>query len=110
MLQIRVQAAISGIQRARSYTNLLIGDFTPDGWYWHPDSFVTHLAWQVGHLAHAQYCHCFQWVRGRRPGDDVFMPERFISAFEMGSVPRIDADSYPTIEEIRRVFDDVHAR
>ncbi|HEY4234334.1 MAG TPA: DinB family protein [Lacipirellulaceae bacterium] len=110
MSQIRVNLAIARIRGARENTQRLVSDFTADEWFWHPSEFVTHLAWQIGHLAYAQYCHCFWWIRGRRQEDEALLPKRFIELFEMGSVPVATAEGYPSIEEIRRVFDAVFER
>jgi DinB superfamily len=108
MSQIRVLTAIERIRSARENTRHLMSDFTADEWFWHPPTFVTHLAWQIGHLAFAQYCHCFWWIRGRRPEDELLLPKQFIELFEMGSVPVAAAGHYPSIEEIKRVFDHVY--
>jgi hypothetical protein len=110
MSQVRVSSAIERIRGARENAQRLISDFTPDEWFWHPSEFVTHLAWQIGHLAFAQYCHCFWWIRGRRAYERAILPQAFIEVFEMGSVRFSDADSYLPIEEIRHVFDTVHER
>src|SRR5882724_5975971 len=110
MSQIRVMTAIERIRGARENTLRLISDFAADEWYWHPSEFVTHLAWQIGHLAFAQYCHCFWWIRGRRPEDNLLIPDWFLEQFEMGSVPVADASAYPPIDELRRVLDAVFER
>jgi DinB family protein len=107
MSQIRLMTAIECIRGARENTQRLMSDFTADEWFWHPPTFVTHLAWQIGHIAYAQYCHCFWWIRGRRPEDSAWMPERFIELFEMGSVPVAAAEVYPSTGEIKRVLDAV---
>jgi hypothetical protein len=110
MSQVRISLAIERIRCARANTKQLMADFAPDEWFWHPSEFITHLAWQVGHLAYAQYCHCFWWIRGRRPEDGTLLPEAFIELFEMGSVPVAGAANYPPIEEIKQVFDAVFER
>ena len=110
MSQIRVATAIERIRGARENTLRLMSDFTTDEWFWHPPSFVTHLAWQIGHIAYAQYCHCFLWIRGRRPEDQSLLSRQFIELFEMGSVPVADGRVYPPIEEISHVLNAVHVR
>jgi DinB superfamily len=110
MTQIRVMTAIERIRGARENTLRLMSDFTPDDWFWHPPTFVTHLGWQIGHIAYAQYCHCFLWIRGRRVDDDSLISKRFIEAFEMGSVPVAAPGAYPPIEDIKRVLGAVYAR
>jgi hypothetical protein len=110
MSQIRVNTAIELVRGARENTRRLMSDFTDDEWFWHPPEFVTHLAWQIGHIAYAQYCHCFWWIRGRRPEDSAWIPEQFFTLFEMGSVPVAEADAYPSTDEIKRVLDAVYDR
>jgi DinB superfamily len=110
MSQIRVITAIERMRGARENTRRLMNDFAADEWFWHPPEFVTHLAWQIGHLAFAQYCHCFWWIRGRQPEDKTLLPDRYIELFEMGSIPIADANACPPIEEIRHVFDAVFER
>jgi hypothetical protein len=110
MSQVRLLLAIAGIERARSYTNNLLRDLSPEDWFWHPDAYPTHIAWQVGHIAYAQYAHCFYWIRGRRDVDQEFMTDEFIALFEMGTVPGRGAAGYPSIDAIHRVLDDVHQR
>src|SRR5215470_177561 len=105
MSQDRVQLALERMRCARDNTQRLIADFAPDEWFWHPTEFVTHVAWQVGHLAFARYCHCFWWIRGRRPEDNSLLPEKFLELFEMGSTPVAEAAKYPAVAEIVRVFD-----
>src|SRR5262249_24363164 len=52
---------------ARAYTLRLL-DQTPAGdWFRLPPGGVTHVAWQVGHLAVAQYFLALERVRGARP-------------------------------------------
>jgi hypothetical protein len=110
MSQIRVNLALERIRGARENTKRLVSDFAPEEWFWHPSEFVTHVAWQIGHLAYAQYCHCFCWIRGRRPDDESLMPSHFIAHFEMGSIPVAAAEAYPPIETIQHVFDAVYER
>ena len=43
------------MQIARDYTNNLLADVAEDEWFRMPTEGVTHLAWQLGHLAIAQY-------------------------------------------------------
>jgi DinB family protein len=110
MSQIRVATAIERIRGARENTLRFMSDFTTDEWFWHPPSFVTHLAWQIGHTAYVQYCHCFLWIRGRRPEDQSLLSRQFIELFEMSSVPVADGRVYPPIEEISHVLNAVHDR
>ncbi len=60
--------------RRRAYTLERLDGLDDDEWYLMPGG-VTHIAWQVGHLAIAQYRLCLDRIRGERPED-----ERLISA------------------------------
>ena len=46
--------AISQIQFARDYTQSLLAGIPDDCWFVQPQNVVSHIAWQVGHLAMAQ--------------------------------------------------------
>ena len=41
----------------------------PAEWFRQPTEGVTHIAWQVGHLALAEYWLTLERIRGRRPDD-----------------------------------------
>jgi hypothetical protein len=75
-----------------------------------PPGCPTHVAWQVGHLAMAQYGLCLFRQRGRQPVDLELMSSGFRKLFSRGSVPEADAGKYPSPAEIRRTFDRVHAQ
>ena len=110
MSRTRVEIAVERIERARRYTQQFLAGLTPDEWFWCPAQFTTHVAWQVGHLAVAQYNLCVRRVRGRTEADEAFMPEAFVDRFKLGSQPAAGAENNPPLEEIRRVFDAVHQR
>jgi hypothetical protein len=101
----RLQTAIDQIAFARKYTLRLL-DATKES-----DLFtmsgVTHIAWQVGHLAMAQYRLVFERVRGVRPEDAQLISADFLKLFLRDSVPSREA-IYPSAAEIRAVFDRVH--
>ena len=51
----RLDIAKKHIQSAREYTLTNVQDLDVDDWFWMPESQTSHIAWQVGHLAMAQY-------------------------------------------------------
>lgn len=104
----RLELVRERIGAARKYTESLLDEIEPSDWFRQPSEGVTHLAWQVGHLAIAQYRLALQRIRGARPEDAELIPEEYLSLFGKGSVPVADAERYPSPEEIRRVFDGVH--
>ena len=107
---LRLQIAIDQIKFARDYTRQLLDDVATDEWFRMPAEGVTHLAWQVGHLAMAQYALTMMRLRGKEPADADFITNDFLRAFKKGSAPVGDAAAYPSIDEIRNVFDRVYER
>lgn len=105
-----LRLALDQIAFARRYTVALLDAIGPGDWFRMPAEGVTHVAWQVGHLAFAQYRLALERVRGRRPGDDELIPPAFFVLFGRDSVPQPDPDKYPTPAEVRAVFDRVHER
>ena len=62
----RVQTSIAQIRQARGYIEDLLSHIAVDDWFRQPAEGVTHVAWQVGHLAVAQYGLALKRVRGER--------------------------------------------
>lgn len=104
----RLEAAIDRLRRARGFTRQFLPDLTSTEWFWSPPQFTTHVAWQVGHLAVAQYNLCLRRVRGRTADDQTLISDAFIDAFKLGSQPVVGANQNRPLEEIQRVFDAVH--
>ena len=102
--------AIKQIEFARSYTLSLLAEIAADEWFTMPPGCGTHVAWQVGHLAMAEYGLCLFRQRGRAEIDTSLMTSTFRKAFSRGSVPEPDPAKNPSPEEIRGVFDKVHAQ
>jgi DinB family protein len=100
--------AIQQIQFARSYTLSLLDGIEPGDWFAMPAGAPTHLAWQVGHLAIAQYGLCLFRIRGRQEIDAELMTSSFRKQFSKGSTPDADASKYPPPAEIRGTFDRVY--
>jgi hypothetical protein len=109
-LDDRLAVAIKQIDSARRYTHTLLDGLEDDDWLRMPQGGVTHLAWQMGHLAMAQYMLTMVRMRGKRPEDESLISKPFLRLFTKGSRPAADPALYPPIAEIRRVFDAVHAR
>jgi uncharacterized damage-inducible protein DinB len=93
---------------ARDYTNKLLEDVPTSEWFRRPAEGVTHVAWQVGHLAVGEYRIAMMRLRGRRPGDEELFSEEFRARFGANSIPDPDPARNPGAEEIRAVFDRVH--
>lgn len=105
-----LEFAIERIDRARQYTLQLLKDVDDELWFAVPPSSPTHVAWQVGHLAMAQYALCLMRVRDAQPGDRDIISRPFRKQFSKGTSPDADAAAYPAPAEIRGVFDAVHAQ
>jgi uncharacterized damage-inducible protein DinB len=106
----RLQLARDQIVFARRYTLGILEKTTPEEWFRQPPGGVTHIAWQVGHLAMAEYRLCLERIRGRRADDEQLISEEFLKLFGKGSEPAADPAKYPSASEIRAVFDRVHQR
>lgn len=100
--------AVKQIQFAREYTQSLLADIADEDWFRIPSGISTHIAWQVGHLAMAQYGLCLFRQRGRSEVDKDLMPSSFRKAFARGSEPSPDQTIYPSIADIRQTFAKVH--
>ena len=105
-----VELARKQIAFSREYTNLLLEDVSPEEWFSIPAGAVSHLAWQMGHLAMAQYGLVLLRIRGKERADNDFITKDFFRCFQKGSTPSADAGQYPSADEIRTVFDAVFAR
>jgi hypothetical protein len=104
----RVQGALAQIRHVRKYTLSRLEPIPVGEWFRMPAEGVTHVAWQVGHLATAEYHLCMARIRGRRPDDEQFIPQAFVKSFGRGSVADPDPAKNPTVEEIRATLDRVH--
>jgi hypothetical protein len=108
MTSSRLELAIAQIQFAREYTHSLITDLEPTDWFKQPTEGVSHLAWQIGHLAMAQYGLCLFRMRGRADVDLELMSSSFRKKFSKGTTPDPDPAKNPSPEEIRGVLDRVY--
>jgi len=104
----KLELARKQIEFARSYTKTLLADIEPLDWFKIPAGCVSHLAWQVGHLAMAQYGLCLFRVRGRQPIDTQLMSSAFRKKFSKGTTPDPDLANNPSIDEIMHVLDRVY--
>jgi hypothetical protein len=103
----RLQLLVDRIRFAREYTLGLLNDFHDDEWFAMPGG-ITHVAWQAGHLAFAQYRICMARIRGERPEDEQLFSSHLLKLFGAASTPSPDPTEYPSPEEIRSVMARVH--
>ena len=106
----KLQAVIDRIRRTREYTRTLLADVEDDLWLIKPEGAPTHIAWQVGHIAMAQYALCLMRVRESQPGDREMMSREFRRQFSKGTTPDADKENNPSPAEIRQVFDTIYAQ
>lgn len=106
----RIAMLTDQIRAARAYTESLLDADDPADWFRMPTEGVSHVAWQVGHLAFAGYRLALERVRGPRPDDVQLISDAFLAQFGRGSSPDPDPSSYPDAAEIRATFDRVQAR
>ncbi len=104
----RLDIAVKQIEFARKYLLGIIADIADADWFRMPAESVTHVGWQVAHLAMAQYGLCLFRLRGRLPEDATLMSSDFRKKFSKGSIPNPDPAQNPTPDEIRAVLARVH--
>jgi len=105
---IKLQMAIDQISATRDYTKSLLDDIHFDDWFQQPPGETTHVGWQVGHLAMAQYGLALYRQRGRNLEDGDLMNSSFRKKFSRGTTVSRDPDYYPSATEILAVFDGIH--
>ena len=108
MSHARLDIASKQIVFARQYTWSLLETLQEEDWLRAPVGVSTHIAWQVGHLAVAQYGLCLFRMRGRRRDDASLMSSAFRKRFSRGSTPHLETTAQPPVAEIREVFQRVH--
>ena len=104
----RLSEALDQIAFARRYLLERLDTVPRADWFTVPAGGVSHVAWQVGHLAMAEYRLCLERLRPRTPADEALIPDHFLAMFSRDSEP--GAVLGYTAGEIRAVFDAVHAR
>ena len=103
----RIELVLKQIQFARDYTRSLLADIEEANWFRIPAGCASHVAWQVGHLAMAQYGLCLFRMRGRAAVDAELMSSSFRKKFMKGTTPDPNPADNPSLTEIRAVFDRV---
>ena len=83
----RAEHAWSLIDNARKYTMELLQSVPQERWLEMPGGCPSHLAWQAGHLAVAEYGLGLYRQRGLQDGDDLLLPSSVRKQYGKGSVP-----------------------
>ncbi|MCA9267242.1 MAG: DinB family protein [Planctomycetales bacterium] len=105
-----LKLALDRLDRVRRYTLALVADIEDPLWFTMPPGCPTHVAWQVGHLAMAEYAAGLMRVRGAQPGDRDIISREFRKQFSKGTIPSADPHSGPSPVEILDVLSAVHAQ
>ncbi|MBC03410.1 MAG: hypothetical protein CMJ34_08935 [Phycisphaerae bacterium] len=98
---------IHQIERTRLLTLQMIERVPHDRWFEMPTG-ITHVAWNVGHIATAEYFLGLVFVRGLREEDAGMIPGNYAELFGYGSEPQADPDPYPSPDELMQTLDAVH--
>src|SRR5580693_6936023 len=104
----RLQLAIEQIVFARNYTIELLDQTPKAEWFRLPPGGVSHVAWQVGHLAFSEYRLALLRMRGPQPQDEGLFSQEFLRLFGPNSVPDADPGKFLTPGEIRAALNRVH--
>ncbi|OYW77956.1 MAG: hypothetical protein B7Z37_01490 [Verrucomicrobia bacterium 12-59-8] len=105
-MMIRLQIARQRIETARNYTLRFLDNTPLTDWSKIPAAGVSHIAWQVGHLAMAEYRLALERIRDRTDDDRRLISDEFLRAFARESVPTSDLPF--SVEMIRDTFNRVH--
>lgn len=103
-----LELAIKQIAFARSYTLSLLEDSDDAQWFTMPEGCATHVAWQVAHLAMAQYGLCLFRQRGRADVDRELLPRGFVKMYGKGSTPTPAPEDNLSPIEIREILTRIH--
>jgi hypothetical protein len=104
----RLAEALEQIAFARRYLLERLDTVPLAHWFTVPAGAPYHIAWEVGHLAMAQYRLCLERLRPRSAADETLISNEFIHTFRRESLAE-DATGFGA-EQIRATFDRVHAR
>lgn len=94
---------------SRDYTLNLIGNVPDELWHTPPKGVPTHFAWQIGHLAVAQYGLMLFRQRGRAEGDLELMPGWLRKRYSRGSAPSPDETAEATKAEMLELLAKIHS-
>ena len=97
------------LERTRKLSLQMIDRVPQDQWLEMPTG-ITHVAWNVGHLAVAEYFLGLFLTRGPHEQDQSLIPETYFELYGYGSVASNDPSTNPRPEEILDVLAAVHTQ
>lgn len=106
----RIQTALVNWKRARGLLKHFLEEIDQEKWCWQPAEGINHVAWQVGHLAVAQYGLCIKRVVGDSPESEDVLPLSFLKRYGKGSTPSPDTTENASVEELLATLDAVDER
>ncbi|MEI8213021.1 MAG: DinB family protein [Planctomycetota bacterium] len=101
-------AVLGQMQFAREYTLNLISAVPEDLWNVSPTGIPTHFAWQIGHLAVAQYGLMLFRQRGRAEADLELMPGWLRKRYSRGSTPTLESPETTSRDELLEILRKIH--
>lgn len=104
----RLDIAIRQIEAARRDTKGFVKDVNEAEWFRQPFEGANHIAWQVGHLAIAEYGLIAGEVLGLTFDEVDWISADFRALFKRGSTPISDGTAYPSPAELRVMLDHIH--
>jgi hypothetical protein len=104
----RVTTALTNIEFARKYTLRFLESLPTSDWYRMPPGGITHIGWQVGHLAFSEYRLALERIRGPKLVDMNVFSESFLKSFGRDTVPDSNPVNCPSPDEIQSIFNRVH--
>ncbi|MDZ4778913.1 MAG: DinB family protein [Planctomycetia bacterium] len=104
----QLEHALQIIQTCRAYTLKVVESIAPGDWFRQPAEGITHIAWQVGHIAAAQYYLGLVRIRGERPEDARLITPAQLQMWGKGSTPDPDPAKNPSAEETLAIFHRVY--
>lgn len=102
-----IDTILKHMKFARGYTMSLLEGLSDDDWFLQPAEGITHIAWQVGHIAMSQYGLALFRQRGRAEVDLDLMPSSFRKKYSRGTQPQSDRTKNPSPDEILSILDKV---
>jgi len=103
----RVKTAIERMRFVQLLLHQYCDELTDDEWFWQPTEGVTHIGWQIAHVAVSHYGLTMKRVRGERPEDAEFLPEAMMQTYGRGSNPNPDPAANLPPKEILLCMDRV---